>query len=66
MNGIRPPENWDKVIEFSEAPRSTFFEIRAARPDQKLARKAMLDFIEACRVENCVPQDGYIKSLLMK
>jgi hypothetical protein len=61
--GITPPENWDKVIEFSEAPRSTYFEVRAARPDQKLARKAMLDFIEASRFDNCTPQDGYIKSL---
>ena len=64
--GIVPPENWEKVIEFSEAPRSTYFEVRAARPDQELARKAMLDFIEASRFENCLPQDGYIKSLRLK
>lgn len=64
--GIVPPENWERVIEFSEAPRSTYFEVRAARPDQELARKAMLDFIEASRFENCLPQDGYIKSLRLK
>ena len=66
FSGITPPENWDKVIEFSEAPRATFFEIRAARPDQETAKKAMLDFIEASKFENCVPQEGYIKSLLLK
>ena len=66
FNGIIPPENWDKVMEFSEAPRATFFEIRAARPDQETAKKAMLDFIEACKFENCTPQEGYIKSLLLK
>ena len=65
FSGITPPENWDKVVEFSEAPRSTFSEIRAARPDQEIARKAMLDFIEASRFENCKPQDSYIKSLLL-
>ena len=65
FSGITPPENWDKVVEFSEAPRSTFSEIRAARPDQEIARKAMLDFIEASRFENCTPQDSYIKSLLL-
>lgn len=64
--GIVPPENWDKVIEFSEAPRSTYSDVRAARPDQAVARKAMLDFIEASRFENCIPQDGYIRSLRMK
>lgn len=66
FSGITPPENWDKVMAFSEAPRATFFEIRAARPDQETAKKAMLDFIEACKFENCVPQEGYIKSLLLK
>ena len=66
FSGIVPPENWKEVIAFSEAPRSTYFEIRAARPDQEVARKAMTDFIEASRFENCVPQDGYIKSLRMK
>ena len=65
FSGITPPENWDKVVGFSEAPRSTFSEIRAARPDQEIARKAMLDFIEASRFENCKPQDSYIKSLLL-
>ncbi len=29
--GITPPENWDKVMEFSEAPRTTYFEVRDAR-----------------------------------
>lgn len=66
MNGIRHPENWNIVRDFSEAPRTTFFEIRAARPDQETARKAMLDFIEKCRFENCVPQEGYINSLRLK
>ena len=64
--GIVPPENWRKVIAFSVAPRSTYFEVRAARPDQAVARKAMIDFIEASRLENCVPQDGYINSLRLK
>lgn len=63
FSGITPPENWNVVTEFSEAPRSTYFEIRAARPDQAVARQAMLDFIEACKFENCTPQDSYIKSL---
>jgi hypothetical protein len=31
-----------------------------------MARKAMLDFIQASRFENCVPQEGYIQSLRMK
>ena len=61
--GIKEPENWDKVMAFSEASRATYKEIREARPDQALIRKAMLDFIENSKCENCIPQVGYIKSL---
>ena len=61
--GIKEPENWDKVMAFSEAPRATYKEIRDARPDQELMRKAMLDFIENSKCENCIPQVGYIHSL---
>ena len=66
MSGIRPPEDWDVVRDFSEAPRTTFQEVRAARPDQETARRAMLEFIENCRFENCIPQEGYINSLRLK
>lgn len=64
--GITPPENWAKIVYFSEAPRSTYKEIREARPDQVVARKSMTDFIEACKLKNCVVQEGYIKALGMK
>ena len=61
--GIKEPENWDKVIAFAEAPRATYKEIRDARPDQKLMRKAMMDFIENSKCANGIPQVGYINSL---
>ncbi len=61
--GITPPENWTVIMEFAEAPRGTYKEIRDARPDQQVARKAMTDFIEACRFENCVIQENYVRAL---
>ncbi|MBO5251656.1 MAG: glycoside hydrolase family 5 protein [Bacteroidaceae bacterium] len=61
--GIKQPENWELVMTFSEAPRATYKEIREARPEQALIRKAMLDFIENSKCENCIPQVGYIQSL---
>ena len=64
--GIKMPEEWRQVVEFAEAPRSSYDEIRKARPDQAVARKAMMDFIEAAKLKNCVVQEGYIKSLGMK
>lgn len=61
--GIVPPENWDVVVGFSEAPRGTYKEIREARPDQAVARQALLDFVRNSRIENCVIQEGYIRAL---
>lgn len=64
--GVKTPDNWDKVCAFSEAPRTTFDEIRKARPDQDLIRKAMSDFVENSKFENCIIHQDYIKSLKLK
>ncbi|WP_295938252.1 glycoside hydrolase family 5 protein [uncultured Alistipes sp.] len=63
FSGIRMPENWQLIVDFSETPRTTYAEIREARPDQELVRMAMLGFIENCKQKNCTPQVGYIRSL---
>lgn len=63
MMGIHSPEEWDTIIAFSEAPRDSYSSIRSARPNQMTCRKIMLDFIDSCKLENCVPQDGYIASM---
>ncbi len=64
--GIKAPEGWNLVKDFSEAPRVTYKEIREARPDQEKARRALQDWIVNSRCENCVPQTGYIRSLGLK
>jgi len=64
--GIKEPEGWDKVKAFSEAPRSTYKEIREARPDQEKSWKAMLAFIENSKFGNNVIQKGYIGALGLK
>lgn len=61
--GIKVPEDWKQVVTFSESVRGTYQEIREARPDQEVAKKAMLEFIENSKCENCMPQVGYIRSL---
>ena len=61
--GFPAPEGWDAVVAFAEAPRGSYAEIRAARPDRQKAREALTGFLENCRFEHCVPQKGYIRSL---
>jgi len=62
---IVQPENWDKVIEFTESPRTGFDEIRKARPDQELVKKSMRQLIENCKYSNCKVNEGYVKAMGM-
>lgn len=64
--GIQAPDNWELIVRFSEAPRSTYQEIREARPDQAVVRQALTDFIANCRFERCVVQKDYIRALQLK
>lgn len=63
MVGYVAPEGWDEVIRFSEAPRTTYSEIRAAWPELETARAALAGLLEAVRFPNCIPQEGYIRSI---
>jgi len=63
---ITQPKNWDKIIEFTQASRNGFDEIRKARPDQEMVKKAMLQFVENCKYSNCKVNEGYVKAMGMK
>ena len=63
MNGITRPADWDSIVAFAEAPRDSYKAIREARPATALARKALREFVENSRFENCTPQKSYIKSI---
>ncbi|MCM1153386.1 MAG: glycoside hydrolase family 5 protein [Muribaculum sp.] len=63
MMGIVMPEEWEEIVRFAEGPHHTFSEIRDAKPDRAKAETALLKFLEQCKAENCVPQEGYIKSM---
>lgn len=64
--GIKEPADWNMVTTFSESQRDTYENIRNNRPKQAVARKAMNDFIEACKLKNCTIQNEYINALQMK
>ena len=67
MMGIERPQEWDSiVVKFSEANRGTYKEWREARPDQKLFRQLLLQYVENSRFENCKPQISYIQSMGLK
>ncbi|GAB1415990.1 hypothetical protein MASR2M117_13960 [Paludibacter sp.] len=61
--GIVRPEQWQKIIDFSEGSRTTYQEIREARLNQDEAKQILDAFIEASRFENCIIQTEYIRAL---
>jgi len=68
MNGscfasVVPPDGWDMIVEFSEAPRATYKEIRDARPNQEEAKKVLLKMLEQCKFENNQIEEGYVRAL---
>jgi hypothetical protein len=64
--GVTPPAGWESIVAFSEAPRATYREIRAARPDMVAAQQALTAFAAACRFENNVIHKDYIEALGLK
>ncbi len=63
---IQEPENWDKIVGFVENPRLTYDEIRKARPDQEMAKEAMLQLLENCSFSNCTTNASYVKAIGLK
>ena len=67
MMAIERPEQWDSlVVKYAETDRTTYKDFREARPDQKLFRRQLQQFIENCRFERCRRQEGYILSMGLK
>jgi endoglucanase len=58
-------KTWDSIVVFTEKPRLSYMEIRDARPDQEMVKKAMLDLLENCKFQNCTKNEGYIRAIGM-
>jgi hypothetical protein len=60
---VTPPEGWDTVRAFAEAPRGTFEEIRLARPKDDSAAQALASLLQNLAVKNNRVNEGYIRAL---
>lgn len=63
---IKRPEDWDDIVNFSGSPRTGFDEIRKARPPKEKIVKALRDYLENIKFENCQINEGYLKALGVK
>lgn len=60
---VKKPNNWDVIQTYSEADRSSYAKIRENRPDITLVRKAMAEYLENIKFENCSINKEYIRAL---
>jgi len=64
---FKMPAGYDKVIEYTEKPRSSFEEIRKAAPaNRQQIKEAIYGILTSCRFENCSQNTGYIEALGLK
>ncbi len=56
------PAGYDKLIDYTEQPRADFAAIRKAAPaDREQIKKALYEFLNNSKFENCRPNKGYIE-----
>lgn len=61
------PAGYEKVIEYTEKPRTSFEDIRKAAPENREQIKASIyAILNNCRFENSTPNKGYIEALGLK
>jgi len=60
---IKRTDEYDAVIKFVTGDRSNYEKIRQNKPDALTIKKALDDFLENCRLKNCIINKGYIKAL---
>ncbi len=65
MRTIPNPENWEKIVEFTQDPRLTYREIRTVRPDQNMVKEAMMQLVENMKFKNTQLNEGYISAMGM-
>jgi endoglucanase len=61
------PAKYDSLINYTERPRNDFAAIRKAAPaDREQIKKALYEFLENSKFENCHGNKGYIEALGLK
>ena len=58
----RTPE-WDAIVAFAEHPRTTFQEVRESRPPRQAIDRALRDYLDNIRFEDCRTHAGYLEAL---
>jgi len=59
-------KEWDEIINYAEAPKQSFEQIRNAKPNKQVVQKAFSDLLVNIQFKNCTINDGYLQALDIK
>ncbi len=54
---------WEEIIKYAETQKKNFEEIRHAKPDRVIVKKALSDLLENIKFKNCKINKGYLRAL---
>jgi endoglucanase len=60
---IKKTEEYGRIIEFANGERTSFEDLRENRPDIEIVRKALTDYLENCKLQNCKINNEYLEAL---
>jgi endoglucanase len=63
---VKKPLFYDSLIKYAETPRASFKDIRSLNPNREEIKKALNEFLNNCRFENCLSNNGYTEALGLK
>lgn len=66
MTGVATPDGWQQVVDFVEAPRGSYKEIRDARSHCSPVRgkELLMQYVENSKAANMLIHNGYIKAIM--
>ncbi len=60
---VTKTKEFDKIIEFANSKSISYEDIRNKKPDLIVIKKALSDYLENSKIENCKINDNYIRAL---
>lgn len=60
---VIPPAKYDSLVNYAEAPRGSFKELRKLPVQREMLKQVLAEFLDNCQFSKCKPNDGYIKAL---
>lgn len=63
---IKQPEDYDLIKEFADSFQLSYEYIREHRPEINKVKDVLKNYLENCKIHNCVVNENYLKALGLK